>query len=341
MYYLRDLQVQNRINRLVKTTKQTGITIIRISTALFYYNILCLYYTNRMVFIEPNESKNIIELYTKNNYEDSYLQYDTSTIKSKHMDHIHPEKILSIKNNSNFYVTLYNGTQTQPFGGTFINLKHSVSDISNYTDNITFSGIKIQLLTSFNVTFHKKMHINFLGIVTVVPEKDQNIKKTQEELAKYQTYKDILADKIQYNETEKDLYEMSTFEENISDLRQRLSELKKNEEDIDVKNTKKLNEQELIIHAMDTESSQTTHNEQELPIIDALNTETILNEQDNNEKVPLIELPQTILNEKGNNVKFQQENSDTTFTYTLLFFISVVSVLVFIYMIYRWRTVLH
>ena len=341
MYYLRDLQVQNRVNRLVKTTKQTGITIIRISTALFYYKILCLYYTNRMVFIEPNESRNIIELYTQNNYEDRYLLYDTSTIKSKRMENIHPDKILSIKNNSNFYVTLYNGTRTQPYSGTFINLKHSVSDISNYTDNITFSGIKIQLLTSFNVTFHKKMHINFLGIVTVVPEKDQNIKKTQEELAKYQTFKDILADKIQYNETEKDLYEMSTFEENISDLRQRLSELKKNEEDIDVINTKKLNEQELIIHAMDTESSQTTHNEQELPIIDALNSETILNEQDNNEKVPLIELPQTILNEKGNNVKFQQENSDTTFTYTLLFFISVVSVLVFIYMIYRWRTVLH
>ena len=227
MYYLRDLQVQNRVNRLVKTTKQTGITIIRISTALFYYKILCLYYTNRMVFIEPNESRNIIELYTKNNYEDRYLLYDTSTIKSKHMEHFHSENILSIKNNSNFYVTLYNGTRTQPYSGTFINLKHSVSDISNYTDNIMFSGIKIQLLTSFNVTFHKKMHINFLGIVTVVPEKDQNIKKTQEELAKYQTYKDILADKIQYNETEKDLYEMSTFEENISDLRQRLSELKK------------------------------------------------------------------------------------------------------------------
>ena len=323
MYYLRDLQVQNRVNRLVKTTKQTGITIIRISTAFFYYKILCLYYTNRMVFIEPNESKNIIELYTQNNYEDRYLLYDTSTIKSKRMENIHPDKILSIKNNSNFYVTLYNGTRTQPYSGTFINLKHSVSDISNYTDNITFSGIKIQLLlTSSNITFHKKMHINFLGIETVVPEKDQNIKKTQDELAKYQTFKDILADKIQYNETEKDLYEMSTFEENISDLRQRLSELKKNEEDIDVINTKKLNEQELIIHAMDTESSQTTHNEQELPIIDALNSETILNE-------------------KGNNVKFQQENSDTTFTYTLLFFISVVSVLVFIYMIYRWRTVLH
>ena len=100
---------------------------------------------------------------------------------------------------------------------------------------------------------------------------------------------------------------MSTFEENISDLRQRLSELKKNEEDIDVINTKKLNEQELIIHAMDTESSQTTHNEQELPIIDALNSETILNEQDNNEKVPLIELPQTILNEKAIMKNFNQK----------------------------------
>ena len=180
-----------------------------------------------MVLIEPNESKNIIELYTKQNYEDPYLLYDTSTIKSKHMEHIHPEKILSIKNNSNFYVTLYNGTRTQPYSGTFINLKHSVSDISNYTDNIIFSGIKIQLSTSSNITFHKKMHINFLGIVTVVPEKDQNIKKIKEELAKYQTFNDILAEKIQYNKTQLDEYEMSTFEENISDLRQLLSELKK------------------------------------------------------------------------------------------------------------------
>ena len=215
---------------------------------------------------------------------------------------------------------MYNGTRTQPYSGTFINLKHSVSDISNYTDNIIFSGIKIQLLlTSSNITFHKKMRIHFLGYETVVPEKDQNIKIIKEELAKYQTFKDILAEKIQYNKTEKkDLYEMSTFEENISDLRQRLSELKKNEEDIDVINTKKINEQELVINAIHTESSQTTHNKQELPIIDALNTETILNEKGNNEK-----------------------DSDTTFTYTLFFFISVVSILLFIYMIYRWRTVLH
>ena len=223
MYYLRDLQVQNRVNRLVKTTKQTGITIIRISTALFYYKILCLYYTNRMVFIEPNESKNIIELYSKQNYEDLYLLFDMNIINSQFREKIKTENIFSIRNNSNYYVTLYNGTLKNPYSGTFINLKDSVSNISNYTDNIAFTGLKVQLLTSSNITFNTKMQKNVEGYETVVPEKDENIHKIKEEIASYQTLKDNLT-----KETEdKNNDQLQQYEKHLRNLKYTLQLYKK------------------------------------------------------------------------------------------------------------------
>ena len=64
-----------------------------------------------------------------------------------------------------------------------------------------------------------------------------------------------------------------------------------------------------------------------------------------NERLKTLEQENSDLKSINEQLKtLEQENSDlkqtnTTFTYTVLFFISVVSVLVFIYMIYRWRTV--
>ena len=92
------------------------------------------------------------------------------------------------------------------------------------------------------------------------------------------------------------------------------------------------NEQDLYANAQNTDAMniqwiQQKINEQD-NVINTETTQNILNEQGNNEK--------PLQNEQKND---EQKNNDTQFTYTLFFFMSVVSVLVFIYMIYRLRTV--
>ena len=170
-----------------------------------------------------NESNDIIELYINPNYDNLYKRYITDTANKKFYIRIQTKSILSIKNNSNFYVTLYNGTQTNSYGGTFINILGSVSDISNYTDNITFSGMKIEVLPYFsNVTFNKMMELNFAGYETVVHEKDKYIQKLKEKIANYQTLKDNLP-----NETENYNDKKEEYNDAITVLKNKLEMYKK------------------------------------------------------------------------------------------------------------------
>ena len=159
---------------------------------------------------------NSVILYNEKEYNMLYYTYDIKNLRkgTSKLTILNSVKLLSIRINIEdyLYVVLTNGTSEDPYGGTFINLFFSVSDISSYTNNVTFNGMIIRPRTDFDVTFNKLMKTDISGKQIVVVEDDKQIQKINEEIAETQMKKDTY-----FNTTYEDPIGLPVFLDQIND----------------------------------------------------------------------------------------------------------------------------
>ena len=117
--------------------------------------------------VEAKIPETFIKLYKERNYDNLYKSHDMDTYEEGQITDIYLKatKILSIeiKSSVSFYVTLYNGVPGNVYGGTFINILSSVSDVVVTSITPIFDLMKIKPRTDTISNILQMMKLNESG----------------------------------------------------------------------------------------------------------------------------------------------------------------------------------